>query len=232
MPRIPRIHLPPRAKKFLRIGLRVVQVYLLAVMVLGLLYWLVPPVSTLMVGQVLLFEKVTYKPVGLEKISPNLARAVIRAEDSRFCQHHGVDWASLMDTIEDAVEDGRTRGASTIPMQVTKNLFLWPQQSYIRKAIEIPIAMYLDLIWSKRHMMEVYLSIAEWGDGIFGAEAAAQAYFHKHAKDLNREEAALLAAALPNPKDRNPNRPGEYYRGYASSLVRWANADVDMSCLR
>jgi monofunctional glycosyltransferase len=219
-------------QKILRVLATVFAAYGALVLALSILYMFVPPVSMLMLGRWATLESVTYKPVALKRVNPELVRMVIRAEDSNFCSHYGVDWSSLGQTIEDAATDGPTRGASTISMQVTKNLFLWQQPSYIRKAIEIPLAMILDLLWSKSRMMEVYLSIAEWGEGIYGVEAAAQAYFHKPASALTRAEAALLAAALPSPKRRHPKRPSDYYARYAGNLMKWANADVDMSCLR
>jgi len=138
----------------------------------------------------------------------------------------------MRQTIGETDANGPPRGASTIPMQVSKNLFLWPQQSYIRKAVELPVTLFLSAIWSKSHMLEIYLSVAEWGNGIYGAEAAAQKYFNKPARNLNPHEAALLAAALPNPKQRNPNHPSGYHARYAANLLKWANGDVDMSCLR
>jgi len=144
------------------------------------------------------------------------------ALDARFCRHTGVDWEALREVLED--EEGPSRGASTIPMQAAKNLFLWPGRSYVRKGLEIPIALWMDLVWSKRRMMEVYLNVAEWGDGIFGAEAAAQAYFRKSARDLTRREAALLAAALPNPKRRNPAKPSVGHRRIADRLMARAAA--------
>lgn len=137
-------------------------------------------------------------------LSPHLARAVMAAEDQRFCTHWGVDFLALREVLED--EDGPSRGASTISMQVAKNLYLWPGRSYVRKALELPLALLLDLAWGKRRMMEVYLNIAEWGDGIFGAEAAARHYFGKTARNLTPAEAARLAAALPNPIMRAPDR--------------------------
>ena len=216
----------------LRILRTLIGYYLLAVFLLSLAYLVLPPVSTLMIGRLATFQGLSYQPVALRQISPNLIRSVIRAEDSRFCEHYGVDWDSMADTIEEGGLDGPKRGASTIPMQVAKNLFLWPQQSYIRKVIEIPMAMYLNIIWSKPRMMQIYLSVAEWGDGIFGAEAAARYYFRKSARDLTREEAALLAAALPNPKQRNPNHPSGYYAGHTRNILKWANSGVDMTCLR
>ncbi len=213
---------PLTVSRFLRrvvqIGLGLVLLWVFTVFWLGLLYWAVPPVSTLMLGRWLTLQPVTRDYAPLEEISPSLPLAVMTSEDSLFCQHRGVDWGALREVVEDADEDGPSRGASTIPMQVAKNLFLWPSRSYIRKGMEIPVALYLDLVWSKRRMMEVYLNVAEWGDGIFGAEAAAQKYFRKSAKNLTRQEAALLAKALPNPLLRNPGRPSGRLRALAGRL--------------
>ncbi len=197
---------------------------------LGALYRFVPPVSTLMVARFVTLKNIKHENVTIKKVSPKLIRAVIRAEDSKFCQHSGIDWKSMVDAIND--KDDGSRGASTIPMQVAKNLFLWPSHSYIRKIIEIPIALYLDAIWPKSRMMEIYLSIAQWGNGIYGVEAAAQKYFHKSAKYLNARESALLAAMLPNPIKRNPLKPSRYYSRYANSIQKWSNSDVDMSCIK
>ena len=135
--------------------------------------------------------------------------------------------------MESADGDGPARGASTIPMQVAKNLFLWPSRSYLRKGLEIPVALYLDLIWSKRQTIEVYLNIAEWGEGVFGAEAASQKYFRKPAKNLTRQEAALLARALPNPLVRNPARPRPGHRALAGQLqARMERAAPFSDCLK
>ena len=120
--------------------------------------------------------------VPLNQISPNLRLAVIASEDAPFCHHHGVDWGALREVIDDADEDGPSRGASTIAMQTAKNLFLWPWRSAIRKGVEIPLALMIDFVWGKRRVLEVYFNIAEWGEGVFGAEAAAQHYFQKSAR--------------------------------------------------
>lgn len=209
---------------------KILLIYFIAVIALSGIYLLLPPISTLMIGRLLTFDGYSRDSVSLKYVSPQLIRAVIRAEDSKFCQHWGVDW----DSMEDAVgkRGGPSRGASTISMQVVKNLFLWPQRSYLRKALEIPMALYLDLIWPKKRMMEVYLSVAEWGDGIFGVEAAAQHYFGKPARLLSSRESALLAAMLPNPLKRNPARPSQSYAKHAQNIQKWANSGVDTSCLR
>jgi len=166
-----------------------------------------PPASVLMLEHWLLGQKVVNTWVPIEAMSPNIIRAVIASEDARFCEHHGVDFGALKEAVED-VGSGTTRGASTISMQVVKNLFLWPSKSYVRKAIELPLTFVMELIWPKRRVMEVYLNIAEWGPGIFGIESAAQFRFNKPAKTLSAGQASRLAVALPNPLTRNPARPG------------------------
>jgi monofunctional biosynthetic peptidoglycan transglycosylase len=216
--------------KILTLLRNIALIYLIAVLSLGVAYLALPPVSTLMLARLVTLHGFTRDSVPLNQINTQLIRSVIRAEDAKFCQHHGIDWESMGNAIED--KDGHGRGASTIPMQVAKNLFLWPEASYIRKAIEIPIAMYLDAIWPKARMLEVYLSIAEWGDGIFGIEAAAQKYFHKPAKQLNEREVALLTAMLPSPLKRNPAHPGPYYLSYANNIQKWAGEGVDIGCVK
>jgi len=220
-------------RRFVQIGLGLILLWGFAVFWLGLLYWAAPPVSTLMLGRWLTLQPVERDYVGLDEISPHLPLAVLTSEDSRFCEHHGVDWDALRQVVVEADEDGPSRGASTIPMQTAKNLFLWPSRSYVRKGLEIPVALYLDLIWSKRRMMEVYLNIAEWGDGVFGAEAAARKYFRKSARNLTRQEAALLARALPNPLVRNPARPSGRHRALAGQLLgRMEGAAPFSGCLK
>jgi monofunctional biosynthetic peptidoglycan transglycosylase len=182
--------------------------YLALVAVLILLFRFVdPPGSMLMLRQLLTGTAIdrTWKP--LSSISPALVRAVIVSEDGRFCEHSGIDTAAIREAIERA-SGGVPRGASTISMQVTKNLFLWNAKSYIRKVIEIPLTLIMELVWPKWRILEVYLNIAEWGPGVFGAEAAAQHHFHKPASRLSDREAALLAAVLPNPVVRDAGSPG------------------------
>jgi monofunctional glycosyltransferase len=206
-------------RRLVQAGLGLVLLWVGAVFWLGVLYWAVPPVSTLMLGRWLSLQPVERAYVALEEISPHLQLAVMTSEDGRFCEHGGVDWDMLRNVVEAADEDGPARGASTIPMQTAKNLFLWPSRSYIRKGLELPVALYLDLIWPKPRMMEIYLNVAEWGEGVFGAEAAARRYFGKPAKALSRREAALLATALPNPLVRNPARPSARHRALAARLM-------------
>jgi monofunctional glycosyltransferase len=205
----------------------------LAVLVLVIVYRFVPPVSTLMLARWATLRAVERVSVPLDGIAPSLAMAVIASEDARFCAHRGVDWGALREVIEDAEDDAPSRGASTIPMQTAKNLFLWPGRSYVRKALELPIALYIDLIWGKRRVMEVYLNIAEWGEGVFGAEAAARRHFGKSARSLTRGEAALLATALPNPIRRNAGRPTARHRALANRvLARMENGGAVRACLQ
>jgi monofunctional biosynthetic peptidoglycan transglycosylase len=191
-----------------RTGIKILVVLALIPLILVPVYAFVNPVSTVMLARWLTGKPVIriWKP--LDRISPNLVRAVIAAEDARFCSHRGVDWIEVNHAIEDADDLGEARGASTIPMQTAKNLFLWPGRQFIRKALEVPLAYYMSLMWTKRRLLEVYLNVVEWGpSGQFGAEAAARHAFRKSAAALLPSEAALLAAVLPNPRRRNAARP-------------------------
>ena len=188
----------------------------LAILVVGLLllpYGLTPlyfighPVSTPMLWRWARGERVERTWMPIETMSPALPLAVLIAEDARFCQHFGVDWQGVQAAIEDA-EDGEIRGASGISQQVAKNLFLWPGRSYTRKALEVPLAYWIDFVLGKRRTLEIYLNIAEWGpNGEFGAEAAARRAFGRSARELTLQQAALLAAILPNPIRRSAVRP-------------------------
>ena len=207
----------------------------LLVLLAGLivLWRFVPPVSTLMLARWVTFRGVERTYVRLARISPRLIAAVVTSEDALFCRHHGVDWGALNEVIIDADEDGPSRGASTITMQTAKNLFLWPQRSTVRKGLEIPLALALDRAWGKRRVLEVYLNIAEWGDGLFGAEAAARRYFHKSAADLSQREASLLATALPNPILRDPSRPKRRHAVLAAiNAGRVVGAEGYLECAR
>jgi monofunctional glycosyltransferase len=221
-----------RLRRALGCAAALVLAAVLAVLVLGLVYRFVPPVSTLMLARWATFRPVERITVPLEAIAPSLPAAVIASEDAHFCTHGGVDWGALREVIEDAEDDGPSRGASTIAMQTAKNVFLWPGRSYIRKGLELPIALYIDLVWGKRRVMEVYLNVAEWGDGVFGAEAAARRHFGKSARNLTRNEAALLAAALPNPRLRNAGRPTARHRSLANRVLARSEGGPANLCLR
>jgi monofunctional biosynthetic peptidoglycan transglycosylase len=196
------------------------------------LYAVAPPVSTLMLARMLegKSDQRIYAP--LKTIAPAALAAVIASEDASFCDNDGVDWGALREVVSGAGKDGPSRGASTITMQTAKNLFLWPGRSAIRKGIEIGMALVLGKAWSKPRTLEIYLNIAEWGEGTYGIEAAAQRYFHKSASQLNAHEAALLATSLPNPIRRNPARPSAMQRRLAASLEEKARGRSDLlACL-
>jgi monofunctional biosynthetic peptidoglycan transglycosylase len=151
--------------------------------------------------------------VALEEISPSLGVAVIAAEDQNFSEHFGFDWQAIEKAVQHNEKSRRKRGASTVSQQTAKNLFLWNSRSWTRKGLEAWFTLLLEAGWSKRRILEVYLNIVEFGDGIYGAEAAARTYFGKPAKRLTPSEAALLAAVLPNPRKFHANAPSEYIRG-------------------
>ena len=184
-----------------------------------LLYRVVPPpVTPLMLIRVTGGEGLAYDWTAMDSISPHLARAVIAAEDNRFCEHWGFDFGQLQDAIEDWQKGDRLRGASTISMQTAKNVFLWPRSHMARKVAEAWLTPQLELLWPKRRILEVYLNVAEMGPGIYGAEAAARHYFGKPAAKLTVREASLVAAVLPNPRRWSPARPTSYIANRAAVI--------------
>jgi len=199
------------------------------------LYRFVPPVSTPMVWRWLTGERVTRTFVPIGAMAPILPRTVIVAEDARFCTHSGVDWQEIRDAIEDADDLDAVRGGSTITQQTAKNLVLWPGRSFVRKALEFPLSMWIDLVLPKRRVLEIYLNIAEWGpNGEFGVEAGARRAFGKSARDLSASEASLLSAVLPNPVRRNARQPRPGVRriaGIHETRAAAAAASLD-ACVR
>lgn len=182
----------------------------------------VHPVSTLMLGDLATFNGYDRRWVAIEDVAPVLVHSVIMSEDGQFCSHRGIDWNELKVVIDDAMAGEASRGASTIPMQTVKNLFLWPGRSVVRKAVEVPLAVYFDAVLPKKRIMEIYLNVAEWGAGIYGIEAAAQHYFGVAASKLSPRQAALLTVALPNPFIRNPAKPGPGLKRLANLIQRRA----------
>jgi monofunctional glycosyltransferase len=180
-------------------------------------YRVVDPVSTLMLWRWATGAQVERVWVPIGRIAPVLPRSVIAAEDDRFCSHHGIDFRELRQVVRAQMRGlRRPRGGSGITQQLAKNLFLWPGRSYVRKALELPLALWIDLVLPKRRQLEIYLNVVQWGPtGEFGAEAAAHHAFGKPASGLSGQEAALLAAILPNPVRRNAKQP-------SSSLSRLA----------
>ena len=204
-----------------RRALRVLAAILIAPFILTIIYIVIPPpVSNLMLLRALHGNGLKKEWVSLDQMSPYLAASVLSSEDARFCSHWGVDWTEMQGVIDDVMDDdeGPVRGASTVSMQAAKNMFLWDGRSMVRKVLEIPVALWMDLIWSKRRMIEVYLNIVEWAPGVYGAEAAAQFHFKKSASKLTRNEAALLAAVLPNPIKRSAGKPSKGVRRIANRI--------------
>ncbi len=153
--------------------------------------------------------------VSLDKISQNLQLAVVASEDNRFLEHHGFDFEAIEKAKEynDLKHGNKIRGASTISQQTAKNVFLWPQRSWVRKGLEVYFTFLIELVWSKKRIMEVYLNVIEMGKGIYGAEAASRSFFNRPASQLSRGESALLAAILPNPRKWDAANPTSYLRG-------------------
>ena len=155
---------------------------------------------------------VKYRWVDWQHISPYAAVAVVAAEDQRFAEHNGFDVEAIRAALEERMETGRVRGASTITQQVSKNLFLWPAQSWLRKGLEAYFAVLVELVWSKQRILEVYLNIAQFGPSTFGVGAASEQFFSKPAADLSLPQCALLAAVLPNPRRFRVERPSAYVK--------------------
>lgn len=200
------------------------------------LVYLIPfihPVSTLMLQDLAMLRGYDRQWVEFEDIAPVLVRSVIMSEDGQFCSHRGVDWAELKVVIDDALAGDATRGASTIPMQTVKNLYLWHRPfGAVRKVLEVPLAIYFDAVMSKERVIEIYLNVAEWGPGIYGIEAAARHHFGRPAAKLSARQAALLAVTLPNPIDRDPANPPAWMRRLATVIERRAAAaDSHVACL-
>jgi len=233
---------PQRSSLFARFGARPLwqRIVLVLIGVLLLPYllivvYLLPfihPVSTLMIGDAATFQGYDRRWVPLDKIAPVLVKSVMVSEDGQFCYHGGVDWGEMRTLVQETMRGKSTRGGSTIPMQTVKNLFLWNGRSFVRKALELPLAVTASTVWSKRRMMELYLNVAEWGPGIYGIEAAARYHFKVPASRLTARQAALLAVSLPNPIDRVASRPGRGLGQLASLIQRRArNADPYIKCL-
>ncbi len=194
----------------LRIGLGFLIVSFLSVL---LFRFVNPPISPLMIIRAV-EQKFDGKPmqidkkwVSLENISPNLIVAVVSSEDNKFLDHHGFDFEAIEKAYDSNQKGKKIKGASTISQQTAKNVFLWPSRSYIRKGFEAYFTFMIELLWSKKRILEVYLNIIEMGDGIYGAEQASMAYYKKSASKLSVNEAAAIASILPNPRLFDPLKP-------------------------
>lgn len=177
-----------------------------------------PPINLYQLTETFRLGGIDKDWVEMEEIAPVMARAVVAAEDANFCNHWGFD----MTAIRAAVAEGGNRGASTLSQQVTKNVFLWHGRSWLRKAMEAVLTPAVELVWSKRRILEVYLNVAEFDEGVFGVQAAAQHYFGVDARALTDVQAARLAAVLPDPKGRSASKPSDFVRKRARSILSGA----------
>ena len=214
---------PSLASRLFKISLRVVAISLIVFFLFSVIWVLVfrftqPPSSFIMRQDAQEGIQIDRRPVALNQISTNLLLAVIAAEDQQFCVHNGFDWTAIAKAQEHNEESNRIRGASTLTMQTAKNAFLWPTRSWIRKGFEAHFTALIEILWPKTRILEVYLNLAEWGPGIYGAEAASMHYFGIPAAKLNNHQAALLAAALPTPTRSNPSRPTDYLNQRAATI--------------
>ena len=218
--------------------MRLVRTLLLIALVGLLLPYLVTPfyrvghpVSTLMLWRQLTGAPMSRPWIDFNAISPYLPRSVVAAEDAKFCSHGGIDWDALREVVDDAEDGEVTRGGSTITQQLAKNLFLWPGRSFVRKALELPLALWIDAVLPKQRILEIYLNIAELGpSGQFGAEAGAQFAFGHSAASLSAREAATLAAILPNPHRRSAKSPGPGVRRLAGTYTARAQSSGLQRC--
>ena len=205
----------------LRTAAIVVAVFVLLPYIITPFYRVIDPVSTLMLWRWVTGQRVERQWTRITQISPVLPLAVVVAEDAKYCTHHGIDFGELKQAMTEVDDLSDARGGSTITQQVAKNLFLWQSRSYVRKVLEFPLALWIDLVLPKRRVLEIYLNIVEWGpNGEFGAQAGAQRAFGRSAADLRPAEAALMAATLPNPHTRDARKPGPGLRRIAGIHLR------------
>jgi len=194
--------------RLIRIPLGILAVLFAIPLVLTPVYLFVDPVSVPMLARMMTGQPVDRQWRDIDDISDRLKASVIMSEDGQFCRHWGVDVAALQAEVENYLSGQEARGASTLTMQVARNLFLWNQQSVVRKALEVPLALYIDLVMPKKRIMEIYLNIAEWGpNGQFGVVAGARHAFGREPQNLDWRTASLLAVTLPNPILRKPAAP-------------------------
>ncbi|MBV7255174.1 monofunctional biosynthetic peptidoglycan transglycosylase [Pacificimonas sp. WHA3] len=221
-------------RPFRFLGKMILTVFLLTLVWAGIYRFVPVPATSIMVRDWTSGTGVTKDWVPMSRISPNMPRAVIGAEDAKFCEHWGFDVEAIEKAMQKNEQGGRLRGASTISQQTAKNVFLWPGRNMVRKGLEAYFTGLIELAWGKHRIMEVYLNVAEFDAGVYGVEAASRHYFSKSAKDLTRREAARLAAILPDPVGRSASNPGPYTTRYASRIERWipiVDGDGQDSCL-
>jgi monofunctional glycosyltransferase len=211
---------PGRVRRVLRLLARAAGLFFLISVLWAALYTALPvPITPLMVIRLVEGYGFSKDWVAYDAISPNLPRAAIAAEDSGFCAHHGFEWEAIENAWSRNQHSRRIRGGSTISNQTAKNAFLWPDRTYPRKALEYYFTGLIELMWSKKRILEVYLNLVEFGPGVYGAEAAAQTYFHKPASSLSRREAALLVSVLPSPLKWSVAKPGPYVQSRTATIM-------------
>lgn len=221
-------YIPKVKNKYLRWSLRIViYFFIITIAWVILLRFINPPVTWLMMQRGIERKvdgrewKITKKWVRYDDLSDNLKRAAIAGEDARFMEHWGLDHEAIANAYERNKEGGRLRGGSTISQQTAKNVFLWPRRSWVRKGFETYFTLLIELFWNKKRILEVYLNVIETGDGLYGAEAAAQHYFGRSAQRLTKRQAALIVAVLPNPRRWSPVEPTAFINRKANTIVRY-----------
>ena len=190
-----------------------------------------PPINFYQIGEAARLGGIEKDWVSIEEMAPVMARSAVAAEDANFCLHWGFDMAA----IREAVAEGSNRGASTISQQTVKNVFLWHGRSWLRKALEGLLTPVVETVWSKQRILEVYLNVAEFDEGVFGVQAAAQHHFGVDARDLSATQAARLAAVLPDPKGRSASNPSDFVRSRTRSIISGAEtiaADGRAGCFQ
>ena len=210
-------------KRFFRFIFKIIGWFLLISILLVVVYkWIPVPATPLMIIRYFEYpeESVRHDWVSIEEISPNLQLAVVASEDQNFLNHNGFDYKAIEKAIEENRNGKRTRGASTISQQAAKNVFLWPQRSWVRKGFEVYFTFLIELFWSKERILEVYLNSIEMGKGVYGAEAASNFWFVKSASRLSTYEAAAIAAVLPNPREYRANPASSYIQQRKNWIVR------------
>jgi monofunctional biosynthetic peptidoglycan transglycosylase len=202
---------------------------IVSVLFVGLYRLVPPPVTPLMLIRGVEGYGITKSWRSIDEISPHLVHAVMASEDAKFCEHHGFDWDAIREAWRRYRQGtGKLRGASTISMQTAKNVFLWPGRDWLRKGLEAYFTVLIEFVWGKERIVEIYLNVVEWGPGIYGAEAASEYYFHKPAGALGSDEAARLAAVLPDPLKWSASRPDRYV-AERSAFIRQQMQDVPMA---
>jgi len=222
-------------RRMIRIGIMLLLLAITVPPALVLVYRdFAPPGTPLMVVRLFEGEGIRKEWVPLDRVSRYVPAAVIALEDNLFCEHDGFDWAAIFEAAADQVRgEGSLRGGSTISQQTSKNVFLWPDRTFVRKGLEVPFTFMIEWAWGKRRIMEVYLNVVEWGPGIYGVEAAAEHYFGTSARRLTRRQSALLAAILPNPRRWSASHPTPYITRRANTaLARMRDLGTLTACVR